>query len=78
MERIPAAMLKGNGADAEVTNAGGMLVFSSGGIAEVLTALDEYNLQDGGGSGAAAQALWSVRKGIGSDKATGAVYYPDA
>lgn len=43
MERIPAAMLKGNGADAEVTNAGGMLVFSSGGIAEVLTALDEYN-----------------------------------
>lgn len=41
-ERIPVAALKGNGADAEVTDAGGMLVFSPDGVTDVLLALDTY------------------------------------
>lgn len=41
-ERIPVAALKGNGADAEVADAGGMLVFSPDGVTDVLLALDTY------------------------------------
>lgn len=42
LDRIPAEALTGNGTDAEVATAGGTLVFSPDGVAEILSALGAY------------------------------------